>query len=160
MPRNTEQHSSHIRQRFLLLGVCMLVGVGAFAVAQGLRPDLPTAPTSLASQEALLQWLDASDKQRQEIQEVDPDFETDARQLIRQLKTNRAELAKRLRDPASSNATLREHLDRAMTTEAALENRVADHVLRIRPILNPNQQQQLLGLVAEGLETNAGNHLR
>lgn len=160
MKHNTEPHSSRIRQRSLLLAACLFVGVGTFAIAQGLRSDLPAPPTSLASQEALLEWLDVGEAQRQQIQQADPGFETEARRLIGQLKADRGALAKRLRDPASSNATLREHLDRAMATEAALEHLVADHVLTIRPILNPEQQQMLLGLVAEGLEKNAGDHLR
>lgn len=156
MHRKTEHSSGRFRRSAVLIILCALVGVGTYALAQS--PKQP--PTSLASQKALLQWLHVSDAQREQVQQADPDFEQDARQLVVRLKAERAELAERLRDPASTNQTLREYLDRAMTTEAALEHLVADHVLRIRPILDADQQQKLLGLVAEGLEKNAGPHLR
>lgn len=77
-----------------------------------------------------------------------------------QLRKERAELATALRDSQSTNEQLEAHFKQAMATEATLEKRVASHVLLIRPLLDSQQQQQLLGLVAEGLEKYAGNHLR
>lgn len=43
------------------------------------------------------------------------------------------------------------HQDRVAEAHAALERRVAEHLLAIRPLLTPEQQRKLLGFCAEGV---------
>lgn len=161
----TEAQSSVVARPQRSLGrwsVVMLValagGTCAFAVARaGTTPDRPVPVSDRVAM--LEQFLALSSDQSAAVHAADPTFIAESARIVSELHDRRQALAALLERPSATDAELRAGLASAMASESALEARVGEFVLRVRPVLDEPQRRQLLGLIARGLTTNAGAHL-
>ena len=90
--------------------------------------------------------LRLTQEQIQLLQENDPNFETDAYDLYRELMDERTNLVSAFENPQSTNEELLKHINNLITTHSKIERRMARHVLLLRPYLTIEQQKWLIGL--------------
>ena len=129
----------------------LLVGLGVYFAAHAGGAPSPV--------ERLSDWLDLSAAQRDAVREADPSFETESATLTARLRDDRAQLAKLLVASDSADEAIRTQLERVIDTEVTLERRVSEFVLTIRGELTAEQRARLMGYIADGLRTKAGDHL-
>jgi Spy/CpxP family protein refolding chaperone len=68
----------------------------------------------------------------------------------------REALAKTLEDPNASDQTVMEHVDRVAEAHHRLERRAAEHLLKIRGLLTPEQRAKLLDAAASAVRQVSG----
>jgi len=126
--------------------VALAVGAGAFLATVQSRAEPAESPAC-----PLGEWLRLPTDQCRTVCGADPTFRTESADLARQVGTERLTLADLLEDPATPGPDILAQLDRVTEAHAALERRVAEHLLIIRPLLTPEQQRKLLAFCAEGV---------
>lgn len=130
----------------VFVGAALLAGV----VTWTLRARA-VAATQPASGDLLLNWLNVSAGEREELAKHDVNYESDLARLRSQLSERKSDLAATLEKPGSADQAIREGMEAVIAANDALQRRVVEHLLLIRDHLTPAQQQQLLSLCAEGL---------
>ena len=152
------------RIQMIIVGLlAVAAGAGSFVAGRdvGQTPPPPradgTCPGELDSScndcGALATCLGLLPSEAKEMAAADPDFHREAAALKADLAEQRGALVGLLEDPASSDETLTQQIERVIAAHGALERRVAGHVLAIRKLLTPSQAKQLMGLVAEGVRS-------
>ena len=134
--------------------------VAASALAAGAAAFVATVATSAGPAEdprcPLGEWLRLPTSQCKNVCNADPTFRQEAGDLRRQVHTERLALAALLEDPETPGQAILDQVDRVAEVHAALERRVAQHIIAIRPLLTPEQQQRLLHFCAEGVRAGCG----
>jgi len=97
-------------------------------------------------QNALTSALTLTETQQQAIAQIDPNYEANVSLLTGQARTAHLALAHILQETNSPNKTVQQVLEHFLQAHTALEQRTVDYVLSIRPLLNSEQQQRLIGL--------------
>lgn len=88
--------------------------------------------------------------QQTEAARIDPTYDTDAAQLVQEVRQAHTELMQGLEDPNTADAVVEQALDEFLALRAELEMRTVDYVLSLRPLLSAEQQQRLIGLAQQG----------
>jgi hypothetical protein len=94
----------------------------------------------------LAQSLRLTDEQTLIAEQQDPNFQADAAQLRNTLLAERAKLLAVFEDSQTTNDVLLQQLDKLIAAHSQIEQRVARHVLVLRPHLTADQQKWLIGL--------------
>lgn len=94
----------------------------------------------------LIQKLQFTDRQLALVQQKDPAFESDIRQLRSRLLDERSKLQTLLETGQNPNGQLMRQVNAVITAHNALEKRLIDFILTMRPHFTPDQQQRLIGL--------------
>jgi hypothetical protein len=84
------------------------------------------------------------------VEAADPTFVADHARLDAAMTAERDRLAKLLESAADDDAIMKQ-VEVVMTAHNEVERRVAQHLLRIRKHLTPQQQKRLMDLAAEGV---------
>jgi len=132
--------------QILVLLAVIAVGIGAFiaTVYSGGAPSAgPKCP--------LGEWLRLPTDQCKAVCGADPGFRDEARDLADRKRQEQLMLAALLEDPATPGDRILEQVERVIGVHAALERRVAQHLLAIRSHLTPDQQERLLRFCAESV---------
>jgi Spy/CpxP family protein refolding chaperone len=87
---------------------------------------------------------------------TDPNYESEAAELTGQVRDAHGQLAEALEDPNTSDDAVRQKLEAFIALRTQLELRTVDYVLSIRPFLNTEQQQRLIGLSQRGRRWHGG----
>ena len=90
--------------------------------------------------------LGLTEEQRQAAAEKDPSFETDSVQLAQQIHDAHSLLAQALEDASVPESDVQQALEELIALRLQLEQRTVEYVLSIRPMLDTEQQQCLIGL--------------
>lgn len=141
---------------FVLLGAVLAAASFAATVAWPQSASQQTQP----AQAGLSKWLGLSARQQADVASADAEFEAAARRLQDELAQARADLAARLERTRSTNAEILDHVERVIAAHDALERRVAQHLVRLRPHLTVAQQKRLFDLCAEGVREAGGRRWR
>jgi hypothetical protein len=136
------------RGTWWVLGACVAVGLLTFLVTVKAAPATVTTTSSTAP---LCRWLALSPAQQQEVAQDDSTFEADAAALRQNVWAARDTLATMLQTADTPEADVLAQVDRVSAAENALQRRVTQYVLRIRPRLTSEQQQNLMGLCADAV---------
>jgi len=136
----------------------LLVGLSAAAFAGGLVGSLTTRsigaaaePAALADAPPLRRCLGVSEERMAEIERSDPNFRADLAALRAELAERRAALADSLESADSTDEQIRERLEQTIATHNALERRVTEYLILVRPLLDPEQKSRLFRLLADGV---------
>jgi len=116
------------------------------AVESGGRAGCASAEVS-----ALSAWLRLSPEQFVALSDVDATFEAEGAALEARLETERERLAKLFEDSAAPNEAILAQIEQVIQGHAALERRVATHLLALRPILTDEQKMRLFSRCATGV---------
>jgi hypothetical protein len=103
--------------------------------------------------------LGLTDEQRQKAAEKDPSFETDSVQLAGEVHDAHGRLAQALEDTSAPESDVQQVLEELIALRLQLERRTVEYVLSIRPLLNTEQQQCLIGLSGGGRRRRGGQGL-
>lgn len=139
---------------FLVL--CVAVFAASFAGTMIARSQ-PTPQGRHSRGSPLARWLDLSDENAANIEQLDPNFEEERRSLQEALATARSALAELLEDAEATNDQIRARIEDCITKHNALEWRVADYLLAVRKHLTAAQQKKLFRLCAEGVRKGRGH---
>ena len=136
--------------------IAAIVAVSAFyatrAVGESFQPPSSDQKTHLDQRdEHPARWLQMEPEEFEQIRQTDPSFRQDMRQLGRQLQIERLELANLVEADESTEQELQDQFDKAGQAHLAIHERVARHVLAIRPHLNSEQRGRFFGLLARRL---------
>ena len=95
--------------------------------------------------------LTLTEAQLTAVAQVDPNFAAESDELSRQVQEYHLSLSRLLENTQTDSETVREHLETFIRTRSHLEQRVIDHILRIRHLLSSTQRQQLMSLCSGGM---------
>ena len=141
------------RGTWMIIGACVGVGLASFLVTAKAAPsDATTTTTGMTSSfQPLCRWLALSQAQQQQVGHDDPAFETEATVLRENVHGARERLAALMEASEVSEPDVLSQVDRVTAAENALQRRVTQYVLRIRPHLTSVQQQNLMALCAQAV---------
>jgi hypothetical protein len=105
-------------------------------------------------------WLRLEPQQAADVRNIEADFAADRAPLERQLAAEREQLASMLEDPATTGAEILQQVDKVIAAQNALERRVADLLVAMRPHLRAQQQQRLFERFASGVREGCGGRWR
>jgi Spy/CpxP family protein refolding chaperone len=142
--------------RRVLIGGSLAAAAFAATVAWPQPASQPADP----AERGLSKWLGLSERQQAEVGSVDAEFEADTLRLRNELAQARSELAAQLERTASTDAEILAQVERVITAHDALERRVAQHLVKLRPHLTVAQQKRLFDLCAEGVREAGGRRWR
>ena len=94
--------------------------------------------------------LALTEAQQVEVSQLDPAFETEVSRLTQRVRGLHSQFAQNLADPELADAVIQASLDELIAARVQMEQRTVEHVLRIRSLLNPEQQERLIGLSQRG----------
>ena len=141
------------RTKVIVVLAILAVGLTSFMVT------LSNGETESArNRPPLDRWLDLSPTQAASIQSSHPNFPKDAAALSADLQGEREKLATMLDDGSAPDDRIIAQVERVSKAHAALERRVAQHILAIRKHLTAAQQKRLMGLCARGVRNVGGSH--
>jgi Spy/CpxP family protein refolding chaperone len=106
-------------------------------------------------QERMRQWLGLTDEQADAVRRADPDFMQEVLLLKLQASRQRRALAEAFRDDTKAETEILALVDAVTETQAALQRRVVEHMLRVREHLTPEQRRRMFHMAAEGLSGTA-----
>jgi len=106
--------------------------------------------------EHLRRFLGLSEEQVEQVREADPTFHQNMRTLHRNVKIEQLKLANLVESDEASEKKLKAQFDALGDAQRAVHDRVAEHVLAIRPHLTSEQRNQFLRLLARHLRGGAG----
>jgi Spy/CpxP family protein refolding chaperone len=139
------------RTTWILLGLCIVVGLSAFLVTVKAGTASSVPATGNAVPAPLSQWLALSPTQQQDLAKDDPNYDADWAALRNNVWAERQSLATMLQAADAKEADVLAQVDRVSASENALQRRVTQHILRLRAGLTPEQQQNLMGLCANAV---------
>lgn len=149
-------------RRTTLIGwaLAIIAGVGAYRVTVAARTARAPAEAPDPATNALLDWLNVRGEQRTDIAAADTAFAADLQQLRASLEAKRTALAAALGNPETPDAQILAHVEAVIAADSALERRVAQYLLAVRPHLTSDQQRRLFGLCADGIRQGRGRQYR
>jgi Spy/CpxP family protein refolding chaperone len=98
--------------------------------------------------------LDAA--QQEAVLRLDPEFEAEVTVMAASVRQSHAAFTRHLTDVEVSDQAIRASLEELVAARLVLEQRTTEHVLRIRSLLSPEQQQRLIGLSQQGCRWRGG----
>ncbi len=104
----------------------------------------------------MVRWLGLTGETARIVAEEDQAFRRDSRQLQRRVQIEQLELATMFESDEATEADLREQFDKLSAAHLAVHNRVADHVLAIRPHLDADQRARLNEFMARQMRGGKG----
>jgi hypothetical protein len=128
----------------LVFVISVLVAGGSFVLGQRSSAAPPSG-------DPLCRWLSLPAPQAKEVQNADPDFATQSRALVEDLRQQRGKLATLVQDPNVADGAVLEQLDRVLSADAALQKRLTNYILKVRGHLTAGQREQLMTLYAQGM---------
>ncbi len=138
----------------ILSCVAFLGGLVGSITAQS-KPRAETAATAPVSSHPLQACLKLDADCLWEIDQADPTFNQDLARLRVDLATERQTLAALLESPDSADTDIRACVERSITAHNALERRVTDYLLAVRPKLSACQQKKLFDVVSKEVRRSA-----
>lgn len=143
--------------------VAIVSAAGTYLAAYGLqrsaRPSSSTAPTT-AIGSGVTDWLGLTPQQASDVRNIEAGFAADRAPLEEKLGAERDRLATMLEDPATANDEILQQVDNVIAAQNALERRVADLLVAMRPHLTSEQQKRLFERFATGVREGCGRHWR
>lgn len=141
-------------RRFIVLTLAVLfVGGGAFLVTRVTAQSPGNRPGQRERMhDRLGRWLGMESQQMEQLGQADPDFHQDMRRLGREVEIEQLKLATLVESDDATDAEIRTQFTTLGEAHLAINNRVGEHVLALRPHLDVEQRAKLFGML--------GSHLR
>jgi len=145
--------------RTILLAAVAVVCAAAsywvtYAWQQPPAAPVPTAPAGRPTR--LLDWLQLTPAQRAAVRDLESDFERDRAALEAELEAARGRLAAACESETTTDTELLAQVEAVLAAHQAVERRVAQYLVSLRPHLTPAQRTRLLGHFATGVREARG----
>jgi Spy/CpxP family protein refolding chaperone len=147
-----------LRMTAALFVLSAFVGFGATYAWQAQRPTQLPPPGNPAR--ALGGWLRLMPEQVEQLAEVDPGFAADRARLETALAEARETLARLFENASATDEQILEQVERVIDAHDALERRVAQYLVALRPHLGQEQRNRLFQRCAEGVRSAGGMRWR
>ena len=141
--------------------VVVLAAVGAFwvTVSYGRPPGRQEGGGPVSdSDNPLARWLRLSEAQAAKVEQADPDYTRDVRQLERLVQIERLKLATLVETSETTDEELKAQFEKLAQAHLAIHRRTAKFVIAIRPHLNDQQRSRFLHLLGRQLRGGGGGH--
>ncbi|AFY70875.1 protein of unknown function Spy-related protein [Thalassoporum mexicanum PCC 7367] len=148
----------------MMLGVCGALAIAAFAapilsqnMAMAQEFEQPLLAQGFEGPEAgrrggrLLEELDLSDAQKQEIKEIHDRGRSQSQSLREQLRQEQEEL-KNLMTGTASESAIRSQFNQVKSLRTQLADIRFDHMMEVRAVMTPAQRQEFAQLMEERRE--------
>jgi Spy/CpxP family protein refolding chaperone len=146
-----------------LLLVAIISAAATYLAAYGLqrsaRPS-SSAESTPAAGSGVTDWLRLTPQQADDLRDIEAGFAADRAPLEAKVAAEREQLATMLEDPTTPNDKILEQVDNVIAAQNALERRVADLLVAMRPHLTSQQQKRLFERFATGVREGCGRHWR
>ena len=155
--------------QYVAVGLILVaVAAGSFVATQAWQTPAPKQPAAdepagsskpcgeMECCRSLASWLGMSPEQTKEIRNIDATFPEDSTKLERALFDERQKLADLFDSPDATAEAIQQQVERVITANNALERRVADHLLALRPHLTAEQRAKLYRRCAQGIREAGG----
>lgn len=129
----------------LLAITCVVCAVGAFLATYAVQPATSNKPSTAPA------GLSIPSNDWSRACAMDPGFPEESKKLNDAVASDRAKLAELLDNPSANEEAILAQVEKVIATHDQLERRVAQHLLKIRSQLSPEQQKQLMGLASESV---------
>ncbi len=142
----------------LLAALALACAAGSYWVTYAWQqPPATPAPTGAAGRPTrLLDWLRLTPAQREAVRALEADFERDRAALEAELEASRSRLAAAFESGTTTDTELLAQVDAVLAAHQAVERRVAEYLVSLRPHLTPAQRTRLLGHFATGVREARG----
>ncbi len=150
-----------MRSRKREIGVIVavvLAAVGAFwaTVSHGQPPGQAGRGPGGGEDNPLARWLRLSETQAEKIEQADPNYTRDVRQLEREVQIERLRLATMVETSETTDEELTAQFEKLAQAHLAIHRRTAKFVLAVRPHLNDQQRSRFLHLLGRQLRGGGG----
>jgi len=109
---------------------------------------------------SISRWLGLTPEQTNDIRQIEASFAADRRPLEAKLAAERERLAALLEDSETANDEILQQVENVIAAQNALERRVADLLVALRPHLTAEQQKRLFARFASGVREGCGRQWR
>ncbi len=142
----------------LLAAVAVVCAAASYWVTLAWQqPPAAAAPTAPAGRPIrLLDWLQLTPAQRAAVHDLETDFKRDRAALEAELEAARLRLATAFESETTTDAELLAQVEAVLAAHQAVERRVAQYLVSLRPHLTPAQRTRLLGHFATGVRAAHG----
>jgi Spy/CpxP family protein refolding chaperone len=149
------------RQRYGALAIiALLCGVGGYWTAAARGPAQTTRPVPAAGHSHppgnLVRWLALTPEQAIQVAELEAGFAAERATLEAALEAERDRLASLFENSTADADAIRRQLEHVIEAHDALERRVMEYVLELRPHLSAEQRARLFDRFAEGVRDARG----
>ena len=133
----------------------LILLTGAFFAGIVFTLTIGAGPKSAPAKDPHLNsLLNLTSEQIAAIDQADPDFDADAADLSNALDDAKTRLAEVLESDDATDEQIRKQFESTIEAHNALKRRVAEHILKIRTHLEPEQRSRLMGLCAESVRSS------
>ena len=115
-------------------------------MGMGMGPGMGLRHAQMHGQRALGSVLTLTESQRQAISKINPDYETECFELMRQVRMAHMGLSQALQEGDNPREAIHQALESFIAARTAFERHTIAYVISIRHLLTPDQQQRLIGL--------------
>lgn len=129
--------------------------LATYAVGQQDRTSAGDRPTTAAAQ-SMIDWLGLTREQAAGVQDIQARFAADRAPLETRLAAEREQLATLLENPMATDEEIRQQVENVIAAHGALERRVADYLVAMRPHLTADQQNRLFNRFASSVREGGG----
>ena len=130
-----------MRRWLTFAGAMALLGATAFVAGKALSQR--ETPVRRCSLDGLADRFALTAKQRKQCAESDEEFRQKRMELVAELADAQARLMDVLRQPKPKQQDIDAALRAVSETQAKLQRAVVDHLLRLKSVLTPKQQEEL-----------------
>ena len=147
------------RRIIILAALVLLVGTGAFFVtrATAAQGDPRQRPRQQGDRhQRLAGWLGMEPEQLQQLKEADPKFHADMRVLKNKVEIERLHLANLVQSDDATDTQLRAQFTKLGEAQMAINSRIGEHVLALRPLLDADQRAKFFDKLSQHLRGQRG----
>jgi len=133
--------------------------LATYAVQQQMQPGATSGPMTAAAR-SVTDWLRLTPEQAAQVSDIEAAFAKDRAPLEAALTSARERLATLLENAATTNEEILQQVEKVIAAHDALERRVAEHLVAMRPHLTAEQQKRLLDRFATSVRESGGGRWR
>lgn len=143
------------KRNLLLIVAVAAVAAGAHLATVAVGQDGPGG-RGPRHDSVIVRWLGLTGETAEAVAAEDSTFRRDSRQLQRDVQIEQLKLATMFESDEATEADLRAQFDKLAAAHMAMHQRVADHVLAIRPHLDADQRARLNEFMARKIRGGRG----
>ena len=140
--------------------IAIAAAAGSYLATYALQQPGSAAGTTTAVAQSVTSWLELTPLEAAAVGDIEAAFAADRKPLEAKLAAEREQLAALLENPATRNSEILQQVENVIAAHDALERRVAEHLVAMRPHLTADQQKRLLVRFATSVREGGGGRCR
>ena len=131
--------------------LALACAAGSYLATYALQSSDMTATAAAATPPSLVNWLNLTDQQAVDVEDIERHFAEDQAILAARLATEREILAAMFESPTATDAEFLAQVEKVIEAHDTLERRIAKHLVELRPHLSSEQQRRLFNCFANSM---------